>query len=251
MREEKISFMNSRRDTLSGVLHHPNNKDAQGAAILCHGMESNKESQKLVMIGEALSQRGILTLRFDFSYVGESSGKFEDLTHAGEVEDLRAAYALVQTRRGGKTAILGSSMGGTVALLFAAEEANVAAVVTISAPIHPERFPKRKLTIEQFQQWRDRGFIIYNGKRFNVSLLHDLEKLNVPEATKKITCPVLILHGEADAVVPVEEAYDLYGYLPNSKKLIVLKGADHRLSDPASMAQAVTQAIDWLCQHVR
>jgi alpha/beta superfamily hydrolase len=41
-------------------------------------MESNKDSEKLIFLGQQLAQRGILTLRFDFSYVGESSGKFKE-----------------------------------------------------------------------------------------------------------------------------------------------------------------------------
>jgi uncharacterized protein len=214
-------------------------------------MESNKESEKLMRLGQTLAERGMLALRFDFSYVGESSGKFEEITYSGEVEDLAAAFSLIVRQKPGKIGILGSSMGGTVALLFAAKQQTVASLVTIAAPLHPEQFPKRILTPGQFQQWRDQGFTIHNGQRLNVSLLHDLEKINVVEAAKKIVCPVLILHGNADAVVPVEEAYELYGCLPDSKKLLILNGADHRLSDPALMTRAIGESVDWLCQHLQ
>jgi len=250
MNEERISFTNSRGDTLSGVLHHPAQGTSRGAVILCHGMESNKDSDKLVLLSRALAQRGVMVLRFDFRYVGESSGKFEDITYSGEVEDLKAAHALVQSRNPGKTAILGSSMGGTVALLFAAQQASLAALVTVAAPIHPERFPSRVLTPAQAEQWRTQGFTHYNGQRINLSLLDDLDSLDVPEAVKKITCPVLILHGDADEVVPVEEAYELDACLTNSKRLSILPATDHRLSDPAIMRRAIAEALDWLTQHV-
>ena len=250
MNEERISFTNSCGDTLSGVLHHPAQGTSRGAVILCHGMESNKESEKLVYLGRAMAQLGIMVLRFDFRYVGESSGRFEDITYSGEVEDLKAAHALVQSRNPGKTAILGSSMGGTVALLFAAQQPSLAALVTVAAPIHPERFPSRVLTPAQTDEWRVRGFTHYNGQRINLSLLDDLESLDVPEAVKKITCPVLILHGDADEVVPVEEAYELYACLTNSKRLSILPATDHRLSDPAVMRRAIAEALDWLTQHV-
>src|SRR5882724_4574626 len=114
--EENISFNNCRGDTLSGVLHHPATQNPNGAVILCHGMESDKNSEKLIYLCRELAKQGILALRFDFSYVGESSGNFADITYSGEVDDLSAAYALVQSRRPGKIAIFGSSMGGTVAL---------------------------------------------------------------------------------------------------------------------------------------
>jgi putative redox protein len=182
--------------------------------------------------------------------VGESSGKFEDITYRGEVEDLQAAYSVVQTRHAGKIAILGSSMGGTVALLFASQEPRVAGLVTVAAPLHPEQFPKRILTPAQLEQWRNQGFTFHNGQRLNASLLRDLESLDVPKAAKRILCPVLVIHGDLDRTVPVEEAYELYACLTNEKKLSILEGADHRLSNPALMERTVTEALDWLTRHV-
>ena len=131
--QDQILFRNCRGDTLSGVLHRPEANSTGASVILCHGMESSKNSDKLVLLSNALAGRGILALRFDFAYAGESSGKFEDITCSGEVDDLQAAYALIQNRQPGKTAIFGSSLGGTVALLFAAREATVAALVTLAA----------------------------------------------------------------------------------------------------------------------
>jgi len=125
-------------------------------------MESAKNSEKLIFLAQSLAERGILALRFDFRYVGESSGKFADITYSGEVEDLQATYGFMQSRQPGKTVIFGSSMGGTVALLFAAEKADdagVAAVVTLASPGHPEYFPKRMLTPAQIQRWRVQGHV--------------------------------------------------------------------------------------------
>jgi pimeloyl-ACP methyl ester carboxylesterase len=251
MHEEKITFTNSRGDKLSGVLHRPETNAPRGAVILCHGMESNKYSEKLVFLGRELAQRDILTLRFDFSCAGESDGRFEDITYSGEVEDLKAAYVLVGHYNNGKTAIFGSSMGGTVALMFAAQEPTVSALVTLAAPLHPEMFPNRMLSLAEIEGWRERGFILYNGRRLNVALLAELESIDVPACARTITCPVLILHGDADDVVPVEEAYELHRCLANSNELSILKGADHRLSNPEKMRRALGEAIDWLTAHVQ
>jgi pimeloyl-ACP methyl ester carboxylesterase len=135
--------------------------------------------------------------------------------------------------------------------MFAAQEPSVAALVTIAAPLHPENFPKRVLTPLQFEQWREQGFTIYNGQRLNVTLLDELENINVPAAVRKIGCPVLILHGDADEVVPVDEAYELNDCLANAKRLSILKDADHRLSNPAVLQRAVREALEWLTDHVR
>jgi putative redox protein len=251
MLEETVSFTNARGGTLKGVLHHASSGTTRGAVLLCHGMESNKESEKLVHVGRSLAQRNIPSLRFDFSFVGESSGTFEDITYSGEVEDLSAAFSYLTGRYPGKIGILGSSMGGTVALLFAAQQTAIAAIATVAAPIHPENFPTRLLTPAEVGQWRKQGFIFYHGQRLNVTLLDDLEKINVPAAAKEISCPVLILHGDGDEMVPVDEAREIYAYLRSVKKLVILKGADHRLSDPDLMSSAVTQVIEWFCHYVR
>jgi len=47
--EEKLSFTTANGDTLSAILHHPADSP-HGAAILCHGMESAKNSEKLIFI---------------------------------------------------------------------------------------------------------------------------------------------------------------------------------------------------------
>jgi dipeptidyl aminopeptidase/acylaminoacyl peptidase len=250
MSEEQISFTGSSGKTLVGTLHHPPDECRRGTVILCHGMDSNRNSEKLVDLGRVLAKRGIITLRFDFAYAGESSEKFADITYSGEVEDLRAACSYMRHRFAGKIGVLGSSMGGTVALLFAADEPDVTALVTIAAPVHPEAFPRRILNPEQLQTWRERGFTFYNGQRLNLTLLEDLETIDVLQAARKIACPVLIIHGDADEVVPVEEAHELNACLAGRKKLIIMKGADHRLSDPVKMQQALTEAVDWLAEHV-
>ena len=251
MNQEALTFHNSRGDSLSGVLHHPAAAKPNGAVILCHGMESDKTSEKLILLGEKLAEQGVLALRFDFAYVGESSGSFEDITYSGEVDDLRAAYEVVRNRGADKIAVLGSSMGGTVALLLAAAEASLAALVTLAAPVHPERFPRRVLTAAQLRDWRERGFTLFHGRRLNVSLLEDLERLDVPRSARSVRCPVLILHGDADEVVPVKEAYELHDCLTVPKRLVIFPGADHRLSDPAHMRQATEDACGWLIEHVR
>ncbi|NIM20794.1 MAG: hypothetical protein GTO51_11285, partial [Candidatus Latescibacteria bacterium] len=63
------------------------------------------------------------------------------------------------------------------------------------------------LTAEQVEQWRRLGYLFYHGQRINLSLLRDLEKIDVPSAAQKVSCPVLIIHGEADETVPVDEAH--------------------------------------------
>jgi predicted alpha/beta-hydrolase family hydrolase len=250
IREERVSFRNVRGETLQGVLHYPSNGSPSAAVILCHGMESNKESEKLIALCQALARKGILALRFDFSYAGESGGQFEEITYSGEVEDLAAAFDFITRLQAGKIGVVGSSMGGTVGLLFAAKK-RVDVLVTVSAPLHPEKITERLLSEEEARHWREAGFVFYHGQRINASLLDDLQRIDVPEAAKKISCPVFIIHGESDEIVPVDEAKELFELLTCPKKISVLRTADHRLSDPTLLSKALTDSIEWITHHLR
>lgn len=249
-REDKVSFFNRRGDTLSGVLHIPSKTGIRPAVILCHGMESNKESEKLIGLGRSLSQRGFLALRFDFFCAGESSGQFEQITYSAEVEDVRAAFDFLQRYPVAKIGIIGSSMGGSVALLFASQEKRVAGLVTIAAPAHPERITDQLMSSEEIESWRQTGFVTYHGRRINRSFLDDLKEIDIPEAARQISCPTLIIHGDADETVPVEDAHELYAQLSSPKKICILAGADHRLSNPHDVGRALNESLDWMTQHL-
>ncbi len=250
-REERVCFSNRRGETLVGILHSPAGKSAPSAAILCHGMESSKESEKLVALGRTLAENGVRALRFDFSGCGESGGKFDDIAYSGELEDLKAAFTFLQEHNTHEIGLLGSSMGGTVALLLAAREKRVKALVTIAAPVHPEKITDSLLDQQQVLKWRQTGFITYHGRRINISFLDDVQKLNVSQAAKAISCPALIIHGDKDETVPVDEAYELYEQLASPKKLCILNGADHRLSEPGLMKQALQESKDWLIRYLQ
>ena len=80
--------------------------------------------------------------------------------------------------------------------------------------------------------------------------LDDLQKINIPDAAKKVSCPALIIHGDADETVPVGEAHELFALLPGTKKMCVLEGADHRFSEPQYSVRTVNEALDWLTRHL-
>ncbi|HTM10953.1 MAG TPA: alpha/beta fold hydrolase [Verrucomicrobiae bacterium] len=244
---ERIAFLNRRGQRLVGIVHRPDGTPKAGV-VLCHGMGSSKESEKFVMLGEILAKRGVLALRFDFACSGESEGKFEEITYSGEAEDIAAAYDVVAKYGIAKIGVVGSSMGGAAAILFAAKNP-VAALATIAAPVHPEKFSARFLTDEQRRDWRSQGFIVYNGLRLDSTLLEDVETIDVAAAARKIAAPTLVLHGDRDATVPVEEGRELYAALAGPKRLAILAGADHRLTG-ADLQKAVDEASEWLTEYL-
>ena len=56
----------------------------------------------------------------------------------------------------------------------------------------------------------------------------------------------LVIHGEADDVVPVEHGAILHARAAEPCDLILIAGADHRLTDPDHRREAITRSLEWL-----
>jgi dipeptidyl aminopeptidase/acylaminoacyl peptidase len=245
--------MRSRRGArLAGALHlPPGSADPAGlpAVVLCHGMESTKEGAKHRALAARLAPLGYVCLRFDFSYVGESEGAFEDLTVSGEVEDLAGVCAYLRARGVETIGLIGSSLGGTVAILFAGEEPRVRALVTIAAVARPlgivERLPAGEAT-----EWRRRGYREEATGRLKREFLDDLARLDVLGAARRLRAATLVAHGAADDVVPVADAEALFGALPEPKALAITPGCDHRYTDPRHLAALLDRAVAWVTAHL-
>ncbi len=249
--QENVTFGNGRGERLAGVLHLPRETVNGFGVILCHGMESSKESLKLIHLGDSLSRAGFTVLRFDFTGAGESSGEFECITCTRHVEDLEAAHGLLKERGLGQAGVIGSSMGGTTAMMYAGGAGGVAAVVTLAAPIDPRQLIERDFPPKAMALWRAQGFIEFDGHRLNTDFLEEAMTIDVAEAVARITCPVLVIHGDADATVPVAQGRALHAALPGEKELCILPGADHRFTREEDREAALGRAEDWVFRHLR
>ena len=81
MIQEKVYFSTS-AGRLAGITHHPNHLSSS-CVIACHGLYSDKESDKFITIGECFAKEGITVLRLDFRGCGESDGEIEDTNITG------------------------------------------------------------------------------------------------------------------------------------------------------------------------
>lgn len=248
--EQRVTFASRRGNRLVGIVHRARDETPPApGVILCHGMESTKEGTKHKRLGELLSSRGIAVLRFDFSYVGESEGDFADLTFRGEVEDLAGAWDFFHARVAGPIGLLGSSMGGTVALLFAAREPGVRALATIAAVARPVR-TLAEIRPTELERWRKDGVYSFGGVRLKSSFLEDVETLDVLAACRSVACPTFLAHGDADRVVPCSDAEEIAASLGGDHRLKIYPGADHRFSKPADLGELLADLAGWLATHL-
>jgi pimeloyl-ACP methyl ester carboxylesterase len=247
-----VSLRSRRGVRLAGRLQLPAGVEALATVptvVLCHGMESTKDGTKHQALARGLSACGYACLRFDFSYVGESEGAFEDLTISGEVEDLAGACDHLWAEGVGEIGIIGSSLGGAVAVLFASDEPRVRALVTIAAVARPIGIVER-LPADVVASWRSRGVREWGGGRLKRDFLDDLEHVDVLGAAARVRAATLVTHGSNDRVVPVADAEALYRALPQPKELRITPGGDHRYSDPVHLATLLEDAQAWIVAHL-
>jgi fermentation-respiration switch protein FrsA (DUF1100 family) len=216
---------------LSLVLHVPDSPARLPCVIACHGLSASKDSDKYLLLGDALPVAGLALARFDFRGCGESSGREEDTTIASRIEDVGAVLAHLDghPRLDGRIGLLGSSLGGFVALFVASGRPDTP-IVTWNAPA--------SLTELANDDLRDnRGL----GVPFAIEYMDGRYAL-APKGVRRH----LVVHGEADDVVSLEHGMQLLDQAAEPCDLLVIAGADHRLTDPAHRAQAVAASRDWL-----
>ena len=103
---------------LAVVLHVPESSTPAPCVVACHGLGASKDSDKYLLLAAALPAAGLALARFDFRGCGESSGVEEAMTIATRVEDTEAVLDFLgrHPRLDGRFGLLGSSLGGFVAL---------------------------------------------------------------------------------------------------------------------------------------
>lgn len=251
---ETVAFVNSLGQRISGRLHRGDAGDgALGpTVVLCHGMMSSKEGRKQIVFARALETAGFSVLRFDFSFCGESGGKFEEITFSQEVDDLAAAVLWVKERGAAPLGLLGSSMGGAVAILYGGRDASVKAMVTMAAVARPQRLAASHAFLrKKIGEWQEAGYRLGAEGEVGPKFFEDVGKHDVPGAMERLALAVLILHGAADEIVPVEEAYELFEKARGPRELRVFPDADHRFTGDEVLQEAVLLTVGWFNRFLR
>jgi fermentation-respiration switch protein FrsA (DUF1100 family) len=216
--------------SLAARLHQPTGQP-RAAAVIAHGLFSSMQSQKLTRLAQALAGRGCASLQYDSLGCGDSPGEVRLTTLSGRLgEFLAAARTLRGLYPGLPLVFVGSSLGGSVALL-AARELPPACLALWSAPVDMQALSAR---LAAKPEPPDLPY-----------MAADLAAHDVAGAAAEAR-GALFLHGELDEVVPLAHAHLGHGLAGAPKALLVLAGADHRLSRPEDQLVATARTLDWI-----
>jgi alpha-beta hydrolase superfamily lysophospholipase len=214
------------------------------------GFRSDMTGGKATAVDAFAASRGLAATRFDYSGSGRSGGRFEDGTITRWLDEARAVFATTQNRQ----IVIGSSMGGWLALLLAAEliEANrIAGLVLIAPAVDMTRTLMWDTWSKTAQKaFRATGVYLrpseYSDEPDLITraLIDDGERHLFGDRLIEVGCPVHILQGMEDKDVPWRHAQRLVTRLASDDVVLTLvKDGDHRLSRPEDI-ERLSAAIE-------
>ncbi|MFP1643215.1 alpha/beta fold hydrolase [Pontitalea aquivivens] len=217
--------------------------------VFLGGFRSDKEGTKALALAAWARAQGRAFLRFDYSGHGQSGGDFLDGAIGDWFEDARDTItALTQ----GPQVLVGSSMGGWIALLIArAMPERVAGLVTIAAaPDFTEDSMWAAMDAPTRRRLEETGRIElpsdYSDDPYVITrrLINEGRNRLVLRSPLSLPFPVRMLQGTADADVPQDVALRLLAHADcPDMRLTLVKGADHRFSDPGCL-RLIETALD-------
>ncbi len=229
---QDYSYKTSNNELISITTFGNESIESRDCIFFVHGFKGFKDWGFGPYLAKYLAAKGFFVVTFNFSHNGvhrpvdefTQLDKFSQNTYSLEVKELKE---LLNAYRDGffgnvestnKIGLLGHSRGGGISIVSASVSGAVNALVTWSSISKFDRFTER-----QKKEWRKNGMHeIINARtkqvmKLSISLLDDIEKngedlLNLEEATKKLNIPYLIIHGEQDLAVRLDEAEQIYSW---------------------------------------
>jgi pimeloyl-ACP methyl ester carboxylesterase len=190
--------------------------------VFLPGYASDMEGIKALALDAFAEKRGVALLRLDYSGTGSSGGRFGDGTIALWLEEALAAIDQVTQ---GPLIIVGSSMGGWIALhLSLLRPERVRALVGIAAA-------------PDFTDWGFGDGQAAERQGIARGFWESGQRHRLLGGEIAIDCPVRLIHGERDEEVPLDIAFRTLRQLRSADvQLQVVKGGGHRLSEPHEIA---------------
>lgn len=250
---ERVYYPSSGGITVSGLLFKPPGEGPWPTIIVNHAGLGTAGDFSDVALG--IRDRGYLVFNPDYRGSGESEGQHE--LAKGEVDDVLYAIKYLRERglvEGDRIGMYGQSHGAAVALLAAERDPSVKAVVAEAG------FCDAAGIYENALSRSDDPVIKYNMDQF-LPIIGGTpeerpEEYRVRSAiygAERMQAAVLLIHGEQDTLIPVEQAYRMYDALQRAGKTVELKiypDEGHTVVLPQNRAEVWDLMFEWFARYI-
>lgn len=235
---------------IAGQLYLPDEvgQTSYPVVCVCHGIPSGNPPDPgdggYPLLAERICHEGLAVFIFNFRGTGNSEGNLDIL---GWTRDLKTAidylYTLDELDRS-NLSVLGFSGGAAVSVFVASQDKRISSVIACACPSR-FNFPAVNEPQSLIERFHSIGAI--RDKDFPQSVEKWTDGFKIVSPIKYIAGitprPLLLVHGDADEVVNVRNAHDLYARAGEPKQLSIIEGGGHRLRRDE---KAVTIITDWL-----
>ncbi len=245
--EQLVHFDNDYGEKLTGTLHLPDAPTGCGI-VFGHCFTCSRHTTILRRICSDLILEDFMALRFDFSGNGQSEGEFEESTYSKQISEMKTAAALLAREGAVWIGLAGHSMGAAIALLTAAQLDIVKAVCVLAgrlSGLDAAHF----LSPDQRQQLQSSGSVSFSSRGRSLELANrffaDAGQYNLPQVVAALQQPLLVVHGDHDEIIPVQEAHQAHALNPVGTTLAVIPDADHMFSKAQHSRQISNLVVTW------
>ena len=197
------------------------------------GYSSDMTGTKATALNNWTESNGINYLRFDYSGHGQSSGDFSKGTLSKWLGEAEFFFEKFKSK---KNIIIGSSMGGWIALLTALKNKDVNGLIGIASAPDFTKNEWDKLSETEKEEFKSNGSILFPDDDYGdyevfYEFIKDGFQHEILNDAIKITCPVRLLHGKLDKVIAYNISEKIIEQLSTSdKSLTIIEDGDHNLS---------------------
>lgn len=204
------------------------NVDAAPAIAVLHGWGSNAEM--MLPLAPPLHQAGYALLFFDARNHGQSdSDRFSSMPRFAEDMEHVLNWLTQQAHvDASRLVVMGHSVGAGAALLVASHRHDLAAAVSISAFAHPENMMRRILAARHIPYF-PLGRLVLHFVEFTIG--RRFTDIAPRHTIRQVSCPVLLVHGSEDSIVPVADAREIYAQRTGNHVHLLILAGDHDASN--------------------
>ncbi|RME30988.1 alpha/beta fold hydrolase [Candidatus Woesearchaeota archaeon] len=257
---ERFEIQNEKEFLLRGIIETKHPRKRQPVIIFVNGFLDTMGGRGKATLAKKFQEDGYVTARFDYTYgFGSGSGDPARFTLSHAIADLERVIEYVM-RRGyvdpERIVLFGFCFGAMAAIMLAAFDERVKAVVSLSCPYEfTDTSITRKTEHEMARIRLKRYYHISTPfseqeQRIDYSFFEDGERRDMPRAVRNLRQPLLVVHGEKDEKVPLANAEEISRRSPGETELEVLQGYQHELSG-RQLGVVHKRVRDFLQKHLK
>jgi pimeloyl-ACP methyl ester carboxylesterase len=230
---------------LSANFYIPLNKNYKKLAIILPGFLDSKDYKHYSNLGKFLATKDYLSVIFDPAGTWESGNDMKIYSmsqYLSDIDDVVNYAKDIFKKDFEEIIIIGHSLGGRIALIYAARNENISKAIGLMASnISPIKWNKREERLSKRDYPGNKDMMIQFKVPF--SFVEDAMKYDLLSEVSKINVPILLIAGENDEPERIESLKSIYEQANDLTKFVLMKGFGHNYRDNKDQMKKMNEEI--------